>query len=497
MELRHTLRAQQQLALSPRLYQSLKVLRLSAADLAQLIQKELNENPALDIPEPSDYDLEPGAAAPDGGQSVEVELWRDMAAAGRDETAPERRDPFRPGVTAGASDLATTPVTLDDHLTLQLNLQRLPEQLRRDGLAIIGSLDGDGFLRESAEQVAATVNRPEAEIDAALAVIQSFDPPGVGARDLEECLLIQLRQLRATEIPMKIVQEYLPLVARGALKEIAKALSAPLPRVERAVALIRSLNPSPGSLFDVDPPAAMVIPDVFVNMQHGRARVLANREILPSLHVSALYRQIAAKAKTSVSGRTTADGRKKAAATSDGAETDSTSVPAADPEAVAYIREKILEASRLIRDIDQRRATVTRVARAIADAQPDFFKKGPGCLRPLNLEKIAAVLEVHPSTISRAILGKYMSTPYGIFELRYFLSAGYAACGAGGKGLAATAVRQRLKKLIEDEDELKPLSDQKLTELLKKDEIPISRRTVAKYREEMGIPPSWDRKQKV
>lgn len=492
MELRHTLRAQQQLALSPRLYQSLKVLRLSAADLSELIQKELNENPALDIPEPSDYDLEPGGAAPGGGQSVEVELWRDLAAATRDEAAPERRDPFRPGATAGAAELATTRITLDDHLTLQLNLQRLPEQLRRDGLAIIGSLDDDGYLREPLEQIAATVNRPVAEIEMALEVIQGFDPPGVAARSLEECLLIQLRQLGAGETPGKIVREHLPLVAKGSLKEIAKVLGVPLPRVERAVTLIRSLNPSPGSLFDTNPPAAAVIPDVFVSMQQGKVRVLANREILPSLHVSALYRQIADSAKTAATAGKEGPGKGAPGAPAPGAPG-----PAADPEAVAYIKEKIREASRLIRDIDQRRATVTRVARAIAEAQPAFFEKGPGYLRPLNLDEIATTLGVHPSTISRAILGKYMSTPYGVFEFRYFFSAGYAACGAGGEGLAATAVRERLKKLIEEEDERKPLSDQKLTELLKKDEIPISRRTVAKYREEMGIPPSWDRKKKI
>jgi len=477
MELRPSLRAQQKLALSPRLYQSLKVLRLSAADLADLIQTELNENPALDIPEPSDYDLEPGSPAT-GSDAVDVDLWRDLAASTRDEATPERRDPFRPGAAAGAAELATSPVTLDDHLTLQLNLQRLPKQLHRDALAIIGSLDEDGYLREPVSQIAATVNRPEAEIESALSIVQGFDPPGVGARNLEECLLIQLRQLNAGRVSISIVSEYLPLVAKGSLKEIARALGVPLLRVERAVALIRSLNPSPGSLFDANPPAAAVIPDVFVSMLMGQVRVLANREILPSLHVSALYRQIASAAKGAGSNAATAG-------------------PPADPEAVAYIKNKIKEASRLIRDIDQRRATVTRVAKAIAEAQPAFFEEGPGCLRPLNLEEIATKLEVHPSTISRAILGKYMSTPYGIYEFRYFFSAGYAACGAGGKGLAATAVRQRLKKLIEEEDELRPLSDQKLTELLKKDEIPISRRTVAKYREEIGIPPSWDRKKKA
>lgn len=453
MELNHTLQTRQQLALSPRLYQSLKVLRLSAHELQDLIQHELDENPTLEIPEPADFDL-------GSGQGAEMDLWRDLAATARDEGAAPRRDPMR----IALADLAASPVTLSDHLTLQLNLKQLREAERRTALAIIGSLDEDGYLREPVEEIAATIDRPVAAIGSALKTVQSFDPAGVAARSLEECLTIQLEQMGASALAKQIVRNYLPQVAKSAYGEIAKSLSVPVGRVERAVAVIRGLNPSPGSLFDTNPPAGAVIPDVFINRERGRVRVLANREILPSLHVSRLYRQMA----------------------------DSAGQVKADAETIAYIKTKIREASRLIRDIDQRRTTVTKVARAIAEAQPEFFEKGSSYLRPLGLEEIAARLKVHPSTISRSILGKYMSTPYGIFEFRYFFSAGYSSCGAGG--LASTAVKKRLQKMIEEEDRRRPLSDQKLAGLLKEDDIPISRRTVAKYREEMGIPPSWDRK---
>jgi RNA polymerase sigma-54 factor len=494
MQNRPSLQARHQLALSPRLYQSLKILRLSANDLLQTIQRELDENPALDIPEPADFDLGPARPEP-GEPSVEVDLWRDLAAAERDEAAPERRDPFRPAALTSAGELTAAPVTLEEHLTLQLNLKRRPDHVRRDALAIIGSLDGDGYLRETTEEIAHTVNRPVAEVEQALEIVQGFDPPGVAARNLEECLLIQLRQLGSGKTAMEIAGRFLPLVAKGDFSGIAKALALPRERVERAVALIRGLNPFPGALFDTEVPAAAVIPDVYVTMDRGRARVLANREMLPPLHINELYRQIVASAgKEKMKAARETAGQKKAAGKT-ASEPKTMGQGAADPATVSYIREKIRSASRLIRDVDQRRTTVTRVARAIADSQPDFFARGPEALHPLSLEQIAERLQVNPSTISRAILGKYMSTPYGVFEFRYFFSGGYT--GKGGEALAATAVKDRLKKIVTAEDERRPLSDQKITDMMRGEGIPISRRTVAKYREEMGIPPSSARRQRA
>lgn len=491
MELKPTLRVRQQLALSPRLYHSLKILRLSATDLMALIQKELDENPTLEMPEPSDLASEPISSG--AGMLGEQELWRDMAAANSGESPLGRRDPLRADNVASAVELAASPVSLCDHLSMQLNMLPLKEEERCAAMAIIGNLDEDGYLREPLVEIAATVDRSVEDIEAALRIVQSFDPPGIAARSLEECLIIQLEQMNSQGIATQIAEKHLPQLARGAYGDIAKELKVPVARVERAATLIRSLNPSPGSLFDSSPPAARVIPDVYVSKGAGRARVLANREILPSLHVSNFYRQIAEAAKAGASKKDSSGG-----VSAGGPEAGSPEAPAiADPETADYIRNKVRDASRLIHDVNQRRTTVAKVARAIADAQPDFMEKGPDYLRPLSLDDIAAKLDVHPSTISRAVLGKYMSTPHGIFEFRYFFSAGYSSCGECGQGLAATAVKKRLKKIIEAEDPRRPLSDQKLTNLLKQDDIPISRRTVAKYREEMGIPPSWDRKKKT
>ncbi|MHB1326137.1 MAG: RNA polymerase factor sigma-54 [Thermoleophilia bacterium] len=457
MELKPTLKTapsvSQQLVLSPRLYQSLSVLRLGANDLQKLIQEELDNNPTLEIPEPADLDQETT-------HSAERELWEDYLGANRGERGPGAGN--REGATAG--ELAASPVTLTEHLTLQLELENLEDHKRRIGLAIIGSLDDDGYLREPLASLAETITRPAAEIEEVLAIVQHFDPPGVAARNLAECLAIQLEQLDAGETTIRIVRDFLPEVARSAYAEIAKALAVSTARVRHAVDLIRHLCPSPGSLFDTSPPAAAIIPDVYARPDRNRVRILANREILPSLRLSQLYKQMAEAGKGEGS----------------------------DPETVRYVKEKIQEASRLIRDIDHRRATVTKVARAIAEAQPEFFSKGPEHLRPLGLEEIARRLEVHPSTVSRAVLGKYMSTPYGVFEFRFFFSAGYAT--DHGEGLAATAVKKRLAGLISAEDSSRPLSDQKLAGQLAENGLSISRRTVAKYREALGIPASWERK---
>lgn len=479
MELKPSLKTapglSQQLVLSPRLYQSLRILRLGANELQGLIQKELNENPTLEIPEPSDFDAEPG-------QSTERELWEDFQRSNRSQGSGTAVS----GPVTTPGELTASPETLDEYLTLQLHLANLSKEQNRIGLAIIGSLDEDGYLREPVEELSRTINRPALEIETVLAVMHRFDPPGIAARSLEECLAIQLEQMNAGVSAIRIARDYLPQVASGALAEIAKSLGVTAATVRRAVALIRELNPSPGSLFDTSPPAAAIIPDVYARPGRGRVRILANREIMPSLRLSRMYQQMAAAGKAQAKSHAGAGAETFAPGAAAGAQ------PAVDAETARYIGEKLKKASQLIRDIDHRRATVAKVARAIADAQPEFFERGPGYLRPLGLEDIAKKLEVHPSTVSRAILGKYMSTPFGVFEFRYFFSAGYST--AGGEGLSATAVKKRLTGLVSNEDARHPLSDQKLADLLKRDGINISRRTVAKYREALGIPASWERK---
>ncbi len=446
MKIKPSLSVRQQQKLSPRLYQSLKILRPDAAALQELIRKELYENPVLEIPEPADFDTgsPPGPA-----------LWRDYEMAAR-QTGSRSMRTGRPA--AGPAELAASPVTLADHLTLQLDLARLSPARRRLGLAIIGSLDGDGYLRDPLRDVARAGGGTAAETRKVLRIVQEFDPPGVAARNLEECLMIQLKQMGAGKTALAIAEKHLGQVARGASRDIARELGAPAGRVEKAIALIRSLSPSPGSLFDASPPAAAVIPDVFIQVSQGRVQVLANPELTPALKVNPIYKNMAGAAE---------------AATRD------------------FIKSRLASAGRLIRDVNKRRTTLIKVSRAIAKAQPAFFDSGPEYLKPLTLDRIAAALGVHPSTVSRAIMGKYMSTPFGVFEFSYFFSAGYAAAGGN---LAASAIKKRLVSLIAGEDSRRPFSDQRLADLLKKEYISISRRTVAKYRQQAAILPASQRR---
>lgn len=455
MEIKPVLNTRQELALSPRLYQSLRILRLTAFDLQELIQKELDENPALEIPETPES-TETGAEAADQG------LWDEYLSANRDSTAADRRQ----GVPLNPTELTASPVTLADHLSLQLDLENLSAAERAIGAAIIGSLDDHGYLRESLETLARAAGRQPAEVSAVLKRVQRFDPPGIAARSLEECLLLQLDQLQDDTIARKIITDHLSRLARNDITGIARSLAVHPERVKKAVALIRGLDPSPGARFDTAPPAGAIIPDVYISQDRNGVHILANRDILPSLKLSSICQELAAAGKGAM-----------------------------DEETHSYVRARLRTAAQLIRDIDQRRTTVTRVAEAIAAAQPGFFRYGPAGLRPLSLDDIASRLEVHPSTVSRSIIGKYMSTPFGVFEFRYFFASGYD--NGSSEGVAATAVKQRLSELIAAEDPRRPLSDQKLADLLKLEQIDISRRTVAKYREQAGIPPSWQRKREA
>lgn len=448
--LRQDTALRQQTALSPRLYQSMKILRLDARDLLDLIQRELEQNPALELPEPSAFDRTEALPA-------EQRLWQEQSRSQRQTVSRAAADD-----RVNATELTASPVTLADHLTLQLDMAELPPRQHRIGLVIIGSLDAEGYLRDPVDCIGAATGIASQDIESVLAVVQGFDPPGVAARSLEECLLIQLRQLNAGRLARDIVEHCLPEVARSAYAEIGRRLAVPAARVERAVATIRELNPSPGSLFDTSPPAAAVIPDVFTHRSGDEITLMVNQEILPPLKLSREYSKL---------------GGDPAAA-----------------EAADWMKQKTREASRLIRDVRQRSRTISRVAAAIVTAQAEFFRRGPDHLRPLLVEDVARSLEVHPSTVSRAILGKYMNTPYGIYEFKYFFSSGYSA--GDGRELAATAVKKKIGSLVRSEDTAKPLSDQKISALLAREQINISRRTVAKYRDELGILPSWQRKRR-
>ncbi len=453
MELNQTPAIRQQTVLAPQLYQGLKILQLNAAELKKLVQHELDENPLLEIPD--NYST---TAEPDPG-FAERDMWRELAGANRNRRCNGERGLSR----TDAAELTASPKTLSDHLSIQLELQDMTAAQKKIGMAIIYSLDSDGYLREPLAEIAAVTGGTVEEVDTVLAQVQHFDPPGIAARDLQECLLNQMDQKDAEGLAGRIAQSYLQQIGRGSLAEVARSLSVSIARVERAVELIRSLCPAPGAIFDTSPPSGAVIPDVYIRKTDEGLAVLANREVTPCIKISRIYDSIPGSADADLAAR-------------------------------EFIAKKIESARQLIKDIDRRRLTVSSVARAIADAQPEFFSSGPDHIRPMKLDDIAAALDVNPSTVSRAIQGKFMSTPFGIFEFKYFFSCGYSS--TAGPELAATAIKRRLGRLIAEEDRRHPLSDQKLADSLREESIKISRRTVAKYREELCIPASSQRKQR-
>lgn len=435
----------QRTVLSPRLYKSLKILQLDATELKKLVQREINENPVLELPEPDDRSDE---------YQPEGDIWSDYMLSGRRRNAVSDFTKF-----TGAFDTAASHETLHQHLALQLEIEDLPEQQKLAGSVIIDNLSQAGYLEEPLPYIAREAGVDLASAEKALCVIQGFDPPGVAARNLGECLLNQMEERDRKGLPGKLVTNYLPQMARGALCAIAREMAVSLTQVQHAIASIRELDPEPGAVYEKGV-AAAVIPDVFIRKSRDGWAVLANRKIMPTLRISRQCELLARSAD--------------------------------DPETYRYLQERRERARQLIRDLRQRRLTITRVAEVITDKQSGFFEEGRCGLRPMKLRDVATELEISISTVSRAIKGKFMSTPQGIFEFKYFFTGGLLA--GGDEEIACAAVKQRLKNIIEGENRSRPMSDKKLAERLRLENIKISRRTVAKYREELGVPSSCQRK---
>ncbi len=293
-------------------------------------------------------------------------------------------------------------------------------------------------------------------------MVQGLDPPGVAARDLSECLRLQLAYLGVTDPKaIELVTDYLDELARRRYDVLARRLKVDQEAVRDYAELVRSLSPRPGALFRTSGATSYVVPDIVVRELDGRLVVMSNEEVVPTLRISPLYRRLLAAGQ-------------------------------ADEKTKDYVKGKLKSAVELIKSIDRRKDTLTRIAKLIVVYQQDFFMHGPRALRPLTRASIAQALEMHPSTVSRALAGKYIQTPYGTFEFKYFFSGGYQSIS--GEDVSATSVKKHIRDLIEAEPAGRPHSDQKLAELLHSQGFEISRRTVAKYRDELRIEPSYRRK---
>ena len=360
----------------------------------------------------------------------------------------------------------SSAASLSDHLLWQLAMQTEDEDVKEIGGAIVGNLDDDGYLVASVEEIAAMGEWPVAEVEKALQHVQTFDPIGVAARDLQECLWLQIRHLGLEGTPSeKIVTEHLRLLQNHQVPEIARKLGMPIEELKEHIEIIRNLDPKPGNRYNPSQ-SQYVIPDVYVVKVEDQYVAMLNEEGLPQLRISPVYRRLLDK-----SGQ---------AGTEEAGETR------------AYVKDKFRSALWLIKSVDQRQKTIHKVATSIINFQREFLDQGIEYLRPLVLRDVANDIGMHESTVSRVVNNKYMHTPQGVFEMKYFFHSGISS--SYGESVSSVTIKQRIRKIIENEDPRKPLSDSKIVSILQKEGLMLARRTIAKYREELKIPTSNQRK---
>jgi RNA polymerase sigma-54 factor len=452
-----------QQALAPQLQQSLQILQAPMLELRALIQAEIAVNPVIEE-ERTEPSLEEKQRELDDFQQEFEHLakldeeWRDYMAqtsaySSRSQEDEERRQFFFDSLVGNE--------TLQQHLLEQLQTSDLGPTERKIAELIIGNIDDVGFLQSSIEEMAQNTGLEPAQLQSVLEVIQTFHPVGVGARDLRDCLLIQLRRLGKHEsMETRIVEHHLDDLGKRRFPEIARRLGTTPEQVQKCANFIATLDPKPGQIFAPDP-NHYVLPDVTVEKVSGEWQVSLNGEQIPHLRISNTYKDLMAQ-----------DGN--------GAEVRD------------YIRDKIRSGKFLIKSIHQRQQTISNIAHEIVARQQEFFENGPTALRPMTMVQIADAVAVHETTVSRAISGKYMATPWGVFEMKYFFTPGYQT--ADGEAMSNTSVKNAIAELVKGEDTRAPLSDQEIVAILTERGIPIARRTVAKYRAELGILPSNMRK---
>lgn len=474
MEARLSLRPTQRLVITPQLQLAIKLLQLSTLELQEFVQQELLENPLLEEvaetpeaaetpagAEPPVPTVEPVASEPPpAAERTTEELPFDLTQVMFDE--PEERSlvqqedqdelPFE--------NLARTGVSLAEHLEQQLRLATEDPQVRRIGGEIIGNLDEDGYLRAELEEIAQRCEVTPVEVEPVLALVQGFDPVGVAARSIQECLLLQLRSdPQPDPVSVEIVEQHFDALSRRRYQDIARALKLPLDRIMESVEEIMGLEPKPGRRFGGGD-SRYVTPDVFVYKVGGDYTVVLNDEGIPRLRVNSLYRRL---------------------------------LRSGGEEARQYVEQKLRSALWLIKSVDQRQRTLRKVTQSIVKFQREFLDRGLAHLRPLSLRDVGEDIGMHESTISRVTSNKYVETPQGLFELKFFFHSGIKSSDDGTM-VSSISVKKMIQDLLAAEDSARPLSDQEVAQELRARGLNIARRTVAKYREELGILPSHQRR---
>ncbi|MCX7822327.1 MAG: RNA polymerase factor sigma-54 [Syntrophobacterales bacterium] len=472
-ELKQQLKLTPQLVMTPQLQQAIKLLQISRLELIQTVQQELEMNPVLE-------EVDSIEEVDEGGEEIEispkVEEFKEV------EVTEQVKDDFdwesfveeyssssslireREEIEEFPSieQRLTKPTSLREHLLWQLDVSNITNREREIGEEIIGNLNSDGYLEATVEEIAKLTGASVEEVEKVLRIVQLFDPPGIAARDLRECLLIQAHCLMPdNELVETIIKNHLNVLETKNYQYLLNKLKCSPDELKVAVEAILSLDPRPGRAYSDEEPQ-YVSPDVFVVKVDDEFVVLLNDEGLPKLRVSPYYLECLKHPER------------------------------LNQEARDYIQNKLKSANWLIKSIHQRQRTIYRVAESIVRLQREFFEKGPGYLKPMVLRDVAMDVGMHESTISRVTANKYMQTPHGLFEMKYFFNSSIQR--EAGEDVASETVKEKIRAIIKAEDPSNPYSDQEIVNILKEEGIIIARRTVAKYREIMNILPSHKRK---
>ena len=461
-------RLSQRLILTPSLQQAIKLLPLTTLELAEVLEQEVMENPLLEeVPsqdavvgdEIAQEEAKEEAERTDPLKEIDIEkFFEDYMDDGRERRVRSSEIPEMPPIE---NTLTETP-DLYDHLLWQLHMSASDELTREIGEAIIQNLDEDGMLRASVDEIANMGPFPVEEVEKALCVVQGLDPSGVAARDLTECLRLQLKHLGLEGSPTDVmVKDHIKQLQTHQYPEIGRQMGLTPEEVSHHLEIIRRLDPKPGMKYCPDR-STYVIPDVFVVKEGDEYKILLNDDGLPKLRISPTYRRMLDMKE-----------------------------PGSE-ETRNYVKDKLRSALWLLKSVDQRQRTIYKVADSIVKHQRGFLDHGIAHLRPLVLRDVANDIGMHESTVSRVVANKYMHTPRGVYELRFFFHSGITS--SMGEAISSVTIKDKIRKMIEGEDTSRPLSDSRIAELLGADGLPLARRTVAKYREELRIPPSNLRK---
>lgn len=450
----------QKLILAPALQQAIKLLSMTNLELLDVIYQEATQNPMLELEDESTEKNQSGEEfkreEEKSGEDFDYERYfQEYFDNDLRSFSLEKKESF------SLENVASRGLSLWDHLNWQAGLTFFNEKEREIAFYIIGNINEDGYLTITVKEIAEEMRASEKEVEKVREKIKRFDPVGVGSFDLKEILLTQMDYYQLDDdISRKIIKEHLQLIEKSDYPQLAKELGIPIEEIKPHIEVIRSLNPLPGKKFSLER-TSYIVPDIIVRKEDGRYNITLNNEGVPNLRINNFYKKLLNQNTK-------------------------------DPESLGFLKDKMKKAFWFLKSLEQRNQTIAKVANYIVDKQKDFIEKGIDYIKPMTLVELAREIGVHESTVGRVVSNKYMMTPRGIFPLKYFFHKSLVT--DVGEGVSSLRVKDRIKKLIENEDKNNPLSDSEIGEILAKENFKIARRTVAKYRKQLKLAPSHIRK---